>query len=246
MASNEPDLGEKTLSKIAEVGISSQLDDVEQINVDVRTDPLKLMQGKLDSITIEGEGMVMKQDLRMETIEISTGNVSINPLSVVTGSIELTETTAATARIVLTQADVNRALTSDFLHSKLQGMQVDIQNQTMIFDVQSVHVCFLEQGEMSLDADIRSCSTNEVSHLGAIAKPYIEDRGYRIALRDLHLKETLSPPELTAAVLAKIMELSDLRNFNLPGIELQLTELTIEPGRLILQSATQVEEIPSF
>ena len=76
MAIDKPNLGDKALSKVVEVGIAIGLDEAEVIDVDIRTNPAKLVQGKLDSVTISGKGLVMKQDLRMETIEVSIGKVS--------------------------------------------------------------------------------------------------------------------------------------------------------------------------
>ncbi len=37
--SDSPDLGEQTLNKAAEIGLSSQLDEVENLDVDIKTDP---------------------------------------------------------------------------------------------------------------------------------------------------------------------------------------------------------------
>ncbi|WP_404789742.1 DUF2993 domain-containing protein [Altericista sp. CCNU0014] len=71
MESNKPDVGERALNKMAEVAISSQLDEVENIDIAISTDPVKLVQGKVDSVAISGQGLVMKQDLRMETLEVN-------------------------------------------------------------------------------------------------------------------------------------------------------------------------------
>ena len=41
-------LGEQALNKAAEIGLSSQLDEVENLEVKVKTDPFKLMSGELE------------------------------------------------------------------------------------------------------------------------------------------------------------------------------------------------------
>jgi LmeA-like phospholipid-binding len=58
MEIDKPNLGDKTFSKVVEMGIATQLDEAEVINVDIRTNPGKLVQGKLDSVTISGKGLV--------------------------------------------------------------------------------------------------------------------------------------------------------------------------------------------
>ncbi len=63
---DSPGLGEQALNKAAEIGLSSQLDEVEKLDVNIKTDPLKVVQGQVDAVTIEGEGLVMQKDLRME------------------------------------------------------------------------------------------------------------------------------------------------------------------------------------
>ena len=80
-------LGEQALNKAAEIGLSSQLDEVEALDVDIETDPLKLVQGQVDSVTIAGEGMVMQKDLRMEELDMHMSGVAINPLSAAFGKI---------------------------------------------------------------------------------------------------------------------------------------------------------------
>ena len=125
MTSDRSNLGNQALSKVAEIGITSQLDTVENIDVDIRTDPGKLIQGKVDSVVISGRGLVMKQDLRMENLTVSIDRVSIDPLRAILGNIELTHPSDAEALMVLTQADLNRAFSSDYMHAKLQGLKIE-------------------------------------------------------------------------------------------------------------------------
>jgi hypothetical protein len=55
---NDKGLGEQALSQAAEAGFSSQLDDVEELDVDIQTNPLKAVQGKADSVSMKGKKMV--------------------------------------------------------------------------------------------------------------------------------------------------------------------------------------------
>jgi hypothetical protein len=74
------DLGKQALNKVAEAGISTQLDEVEDLTVDVDTDPIKLMSGEVDSVAMDGKGMVMEKDLRVETLQVTTGTVAVNAI----------------------------------------------------------------------------------------------------------------------------------------------------------------------
>ncbi|MGA9379223.1 MAG: LmeA family phospholipid-binding protein [Phormidium sp.] len=52
MSANQPGLGEQVLSKATEIGLSTQLDEVEELNVDIRTNPIQVMQGELESVSM--------------------------------------------------------------------------------------------------------------------------------------------------------------------------------------------------
>jgi hypothetical protein len=76
----EPRLEEQALSGAAEITISTQLDEVENIDVDVRTNLLKMIQGQADSVSIAGDGLVMQKDIRVHEMELHTNTIAINPL----------------------------------------------------------------------------------------------------------------------------------------------------------------------
>jgi LmeA-like phospholipid-binding len=245
MAQNEPDLGEQALSKVAEVGIASQLDEVEEINVDVRTDPGKLVRGEVDSVAISGKGLVMKQDLRAETIEVKTDKVAINPLSAVFGNIELTRPTDAEAKIVLTEADINRAFSSNYLQSKLHGLRMEVEGHPVTVDVQEATITLPGDNKFAIAADFLLREQDEVKKLSATAIPRIQENGYRISLELLSAEGQGLSGELIAAIFEQLTALLDLRNFDIPGISLRLHQLDIPEGRLVIHATTQIEQIPS-
>lgn len=237
-----PDLGEKALSKAAEIGIASQLDAVENVDVDIRTDPLKLVQGKVDSVSVSGEGMVMKQDLRMEQFEVNADKVAIDPLSAATGKIKLTAPTNADARIVLTEDDINRALCSDYLRNKIKQTELDIEGKPVTVLIQHIEVHFPEADRLFLKLTMQHDS--ELRRLKAVAVPHASPNGKKILLELESAEGDGLSLEFMEGLLEKMMELLDLSNFELRGMTLQLQDLKIEPGQLILQSATQITEFP--
>lgn len=240
----QPDLGEQAISKVAEVGIESQLDEVENLDVDIRTNPIDLIQGKLESVTISGEGMVMKEDLRMESLEVNTGSIAINPGSVIFGKIDLVQPTDAEAKITLTESDINRAFSSDFLTNKLQNLEIQADGKTIAADIQKAEMHLPGEKKLTLDADILLKETNETKHFSVTAIPKVQDNGQRIGL-DIQSTESDLSPDLTNALCSKLMELLDLRNFDLKGMSLQLKQLEVQQGQLTLFSTTTIEKFPS-
>ena len=246
MKSDSPDLGEQALSKVAEVGISSQLDDVENLSVDIRTNPGKLLQGEVDSVAISGKGVVMKQDLRMESLDVQTTKVSINPLSALFGNIELDQPANADAQIVLTEDDLNRALASEYLNSKLQGLKLEVEQQAHTVELRQATIHLLDGGTMSLNIDFLLQESNKAKSISAMVIPKIKTDGQKIDLEILSVQGQGLNPELGAALLKQITTLLDLGNFDMPGMSLWLQRFDIQAGRMIIHATTQIERIPNF
>jgi LmeA-like phospholipid-binding len=243
---NGGDLGEQALSKIAELGIANQLDEVEDINVAIKTDPLKLVQGEVESVSIEGKGMVMQKDLRMEEMSLQADAIAINPLSAVFGNIELTRPTQATATVVLTEADINRAFNSDYIRSKLQNLQMTVNGKPTQVDTRQVEFQLQDDRRVRLTAEVVLANTGETHQIAFLAVPRVQSDQQKVVLDDVEYSqgEGLSP-ELTEAMLAQAQSLLDLRNFELKGTKLILKQLDIESGKLTLSGDAFIEEFPS-
>jgi len=97
------------------MGLASQLQESQSIDINIQSDPLKLVQGEADSVSLKGKGLVTPQDLSLEELELQTGSIGFDLLSAALGKLQLTQQTEASVRVVLTTDDLNRALNSDFL-----------------------------------------------------------------------------------------------------------------------------------
>lgn len=244
--SNQPDLGEQALDKVAEMAITNQLDEVQQVDVDVRTDPIKLVQGKVDSIAVTGEGMVMKQDLRVDSVEVSTGAVAINPLKAVVGQLELTEPADAQAKAILTEADINRALDSIYLRTKMRNLEIKTPGESLIIDIHRAKVRLLDNNQLELKIDILVHDTDEIKSFSAIAIPSLQDQGYRINLEIVSAEGQGLSLDFVNSLFDQVVRMLDLRNFDLEGVALQLQTLKVQPGELLVQAKTTIEQIPAI
>ncbi|ALF53008.1 hypothetical protein ACX27_09350 [Nostoc piscinale CENA21] len=244
--SESPGIGEQALNKAAEIGLSSQLDEVENLDVNIKTDPLKMVQGQVDAVQISGEGLVMQKDLRMEELEMQMGNVAINPLSVAFGKIELTKPTEASARVVLTENDINRAFNSEYVRSQLQNQKVDIDGQSMNIETQSVDVRLLDNQKIGLNATIQLTETGETQKVAFSAIPKVSGNGQTVSLENVEYGEGDEiSPELTKALIDQTSEILNLSNFDLEGMSLRVKQIEVEPSKLTLQAEAYVEQIPS-
>ncbi|XGV98544.1 MAG: DUF2993 domain-containing protein [Leptolyngbya sp. BL-A-14] len=245
MSEGNADLGEKALSKVVEVGLASQLDQAEEMDVDIRTDPGKLMQGSVDSVAIVGKGLVMKRDLRLETMEITTDKVSINPLRAILGNIELNHPTNAEARFVLLESDMNRALNSDYIRGKLRGLKMQLEGKPATISVEQATVELPGNQQIVVNADFLLIEQGERKKLTAAAVPRVEEDGQCIALEVVSAEGQDLSEELIKAIFEQITELLDLRNFDIPNTTLKLKTLDPQKGQLVIHATTEIEQIPS-
>jgi hypothetical protein len=246
MSQDRGDLGEQTLSKIAEVALNSQVDEAEAINVDLRTDPLKLVQGELESVAIEGQGIVVQQELRMAEIQLQTNAVAINPLSAVLGKIELTRPTEASAEITLTATDINRAFNSDFIRQKMQGLKISVDGKPVTISVQKVDFDIPENGKISLNAEIFVRETGELKQVAFTAVPKVSSDRQQVLLENVEFTEDRGDSqELTSPLLEQMRDLLNLQNFELQGMDLRLEKIQAEAGKLTMVGSALIEEFPS-
>lgn len=243
MTAGEHDIGEKALGKVAELGVASQLDEVEDLSIDVSTDPGKLIQGKVDSVDISGKGLVAAEGLRIESLEVSVGNVEVNPINAIFNNFELTSTANADAQIVLSEADINTALSSDYVQNKLRNVALDVDGRCVIVDVQST-VQLPGDNKLMVTADLLLKEEKEVKKLSATVIPQVEENGHCISLEILSAGGQGLTVGFAIAILNKLETLLDLRTFNIPGMALQLRRLEAQAGKLVIYANTEIEQIP--
>ena len=239
-------LGEQALNKIAEIALSTQLDQLDRLEVQVKTDPGRLTQGEVESLIIDGEGLVMQQDLRMQEMKIKISSVAVDPLKALTGNLELTKPTQGTAEILLTEADINRAFNSDTLSNQMLGLNISVEGKQMVIDTEQVDCHFLADGQVSLDAQILLRQTGETRAVSFTATPRISNDGRRVCLENVQYAQGKElSPELTQALVAKASDILNLSNFEMEGISLRLHQLQVEAGKLRLRATADVTQFPS-
>ena len=240
---NTPDIGEQAISKAAEVGIESQLDEVQELDVDVRANPMDLVGGKVESVTVDAEGMVMNKDLRAERLILQTDAIAIDSMKAALGNIELTKNTSAEAKIVLLEADIQRAFNSEYIESKLKNQKLDIDGETLTVNANDVKFALPGEDKISLKADIEIAESGETKQIDLTAKPTLEADGNKIAIADVeyHNEDNAA---FAQALLDSTKEVLDLRNFELDEMSLKLDKLDILKGKIIMAASAVVREFP--
>lgn len=217
MADNSADFGEQALSKAAEVGLAAQLDEVESLTAEVEANPISLIQGELEAVNIQGQGLVMQDDLRIEQLKLQTDGISIDPLKAAFGDIELTQPTHATAEVALTENDIERAFNSDYIHQKLQGLKVKLNDRSTQVSVQYINFSLTKAGRAAIATDLIVHETKETQSFAFSALPEVGPQGYQVVLKDVQVTSDGASEELKNGILTAASELLDLRTFALDG-----------------------------
>lgn len=241
---SESNLGDQAISKAVEMGLATQLDEAETLEVKVETNPIALVQGELDSVAIEGTGLVMKQDLRTEKLVVQSDGIAVNPLKAAFGQIELVRPTTASALMVLTEADIERAFNSDYIKGKLQGLTIDLAGQPTKVNTEQIEFRLPGEGKVAIAARITLVETGEQQRVAFSAVPQMAPSGQQVMLQNIEA-DALAAPQLTDALARSASDLLDLRNFDLDGLSLCLNRVDVRPGEIELKADARVEKFPA-
>ena len=247
MTQHEPRLEEQALSKAAEMEISKQLDEVEKIHVDVKTDLLEVVQGEADSVSIEGQGLVIQKDIRLQEIELHTGKIDINSLSALFGKLELDRPTDATARLVLTEPDINRAFNSDYMRSKMPNLELNVEGKTATIQPLQMELHLPGSGKMVFSAKtLLHDEIGKTKEIGFTATMLVKTSEQPLLMEGFNCTPDRGISlELAIAFLQKLRELVNLPYYEIDGMAISVKDIEVQKGSLTLHAEAHVSQVPS-
>ncbi|MGF1537975.1 MAG: DUF2993 domain-containing protein [Elainellaceae cyanobacterium] len=235
------DLGKEALSNLAEVGIESQLEQVDNVDVKLDASPAEVVQGKVNAVQIDGKGMEMQDGLHMAEMHLETGPVDLDVMRALFGEVTLEQPAQASAQVVLTEKDINRAFNSEFIRQKMQRLKISVDGQPIQVDVQGVEFMLSDSGKIQLTAWLKVEQTHEKTAF--IATPRVSADRHQVLLEDIEFPDGDEfSPELTQALLQQSSELLDLRNFELEGMHLRLRKLSIQHDAMTLSGEADITQ----
>lgn len=240
-------LGEQALNKVAKLALSSQLEDFDSLEVKVKTAPEKLANGELDSLSIEGKGLIIETDLRLQVLEIEMDAIAVEPLKALMGKIELTHPTEGTAHLVLTETDLNRALNSPDLRAKIDVLDTYLSTEKSKLTVPQKTCQLREDGTVAIEAIVELQPSGETKEVAFTATPKIASGGRSVVLENIQYEPGKEvSEELTQGFLDKAGKMLDLRNFEKQGLALRIQHLAIEAGEIVLSAAADITQFPTL
>lgn len=246
--SDQPRLEEQALSEALKLGLSSQLDAAEKIAVHVETDLLKMARGKVASVVVEGHGLTVKEDVRLELVELQTNQVSISPLSALLGNIKLDQPVDTTARIVLTEADINQALNSDYVKNKIPSLELNVEEKLVTIAIQfPLEMRLSDVGKIHFSGAIKLTEVDGIRSISfaAVACPCTDTQPILLETFCCDPGQGVSIPFMIA-LLSRLQELISRPYFQLEGVILQIKTMQVEPGSLTVEAQIRTNQIPAF
>ena len=238
-------LGEQAINKLAKAGIEAQLDKAEALDVNIRTNPLDIMQGNIESVSVKGDGLVMQKELRAEKLRIETNNIAINSIKAAMGNIELVKPTDARMLVVLKEEDLQNAFNCEYVKDKLQNLVIDYEGEKTTVRIEQIKFLLPDTGKVKLEADIYLVEKDQTEKISLTAVPKINSAGDCIKIESVeYLQEAEYNADVAKAMLDSAEEILDLRNFELDEMSLRVKKLDVDLGKLTIEADAEIKNFP--
>ncbi|MBD2056413.1 DUF2993 domain-containing protein [Oculatella sp. FACHB-28] len=243
------------IDSVAENAIRDQLEDVEQLEVRVDNAPsYQILQGKVQRVRIAGRGLFPVEALRIDTVEVETDAIAIDPERLQEGQAALEQPLQAGIRLVLKQADLNQALQSPEIAEQLRDFSVNLVSRSgaeelQRYDFIDPQVEFIGNdsagstalGRIRIQVILREQETQEdlqiLAELGLektsalqlqIVEPIVRANGEPV------------PRQLIQPLIDGINQQLNLNNLETFGITARLLQVELTPEALNLAAFVQI------
>lgn len=239
---------EKAVDKAAEMGLSSQLDEAQTIDVDVHTNLLKMIFGQVDGVSFTGSGLLFKKDIRIQNIEVESSEIAVDVLSTLSGNVKLEKPADIRLKLVLTEADINQALASDFICNMMQKIALKIEGEMVSLMLDKIQLSFRGDGKLGFEGTVdiyEVANTQQLSFTGLVA-PRTPTRK-SIMLESFNCTQGEGVPlKVIAPLMKKVKEWVDLPYLQWEGIAFRIAKMEINTEIIYLTVEAKIQQLPSF
>lgn len=247
MSGNFNRLGEKTLNRIAEAALSSQLKRAEQFRVQVKTDPNLLARGILKSLAIAGRGVQIDSLLQIQEMEIVLDTIAVSPFKALMGNIQLTQPSQGIAYFTLCEMDIASAIDIDRLQQQLASYCLTSEGQPVKASIQALNCRFVGDRQIEIKTHFISHDLGDVRNVSLTIVPRACNSRRKIVLDDYFLGRDSDPDLSLVAVdvlLAEASRILNLQDFQVEGFSLEIKNIAISRSRLTLQADAKMSHFP--
>jgi LmeA-like phospholipid-binding len=246
--SEERRLDEQAISKLAKTLLSDQIDAAQKMDVDIRTDAIKIVQGKIDSVSITGKQLVTQQDLQVQELDIQTDRVDIDLFSLLLGKIKLNQTIDSTARFVVTEADINQNLQSDFILDQLPPFELNVDNQIVLLEFQPpMELRLPSEGKIVFSSNLQVSEEGKTQQVRFKSVIYPRTNDHNVLMEKFSLEEGQAISlDILVAFMEKLKELINSPYLKFNGTTFRITEMNVQKESISFEVEAHTAQIPSF
>ncbi len=235
---------------VAERAIRDRFESVDQLEVRIDNAPsYQLLRGRVNQVRIAGQGFVLVEDFRVDTIQVETDAIDVNLDRLRDGELVLNRPLNLGVQLVFSGDDLNQVLRSpsvvDILQSfdlSLSGDINDLQENSTIVGTQ---IDLLENNRIRIQADFQD--SQSADRLTFIAETGLTPQGgSQIQLVDpvFIANDDVFTSELEPFIQA-ISQGLDLRNLDRSGITARIIKLEVDPVQDKITLAALIHLDPS-
>lgn len=237
--------------QIAESAIRDRLFDAEILQVRLDNRPnYRLVQGRVDQVRLAGRGLFPVEGARIDTIELETDAIALNPQAALAGQVVLERPLNAGVRLLLLREDLKQTLQSPALVDWLQELDLTLPGaieteQPEVYDLINPQVDFLEGDRLRLQVTLEEATTGQQNRILVefglrLISPY------QLQLLDpiVQFDDEPVPIELIQPFAAGISRQLDLRRLEEAGLTIRVLQFELDPDQLAIAAFVRID--PSF
>jgi hypothetical protein len=225
--------------------LRGQLVRAEKLEVRVDNTPnFRILQGKVDRIRMAGRGLYVLPFLRIDSVDLETDPISIDPNEVRSGQLKLLQPLQAAVRVVLKSEDLNLALRSPTIAKSFKGIKADLSSinrsiKAEEFDLIDPEITFLVGNRLRLKATVQPITKSLGDAKPELLVIAIETGINVVGGTRLELTEPKAifrgvdvPRQITNAFVKSLNKLLDLRQLEASGITARVLKFEVVEGRM--------------
>lgn len=225
--------------------LRGQLVRADRLEVRVENTPnFRILQGKVDRIRMAGRGIYILPFLRIDSVDLETDPISIDPNQVQSGELKLLQPLQAAVRVVLKSDDLNLALRSPTISKSFKGIKADLSSITNgaraeEFDLVDPEITFLDRNRVRLKATVQPITKDAGAPKLETLVVAIETGLNVVGGTRLELTEPKAifkgvdvPKQITNAFVLTLNKLLDLRQLEASGITARVLKFEVEQGKM--------------
>jgi len=231
------DLGEKTLSKIAKLAISSQIKYAKELEVEVKTNPSLLAKGALESLIIEAKEIQVTESLLLDEMRIVLNKIEVNPFKALMGNIQLNYPSEGISYFSISQNSLLQDFKDYPLRESISSCSLYQHEYLERLEVKS-HQFTLSSGKIFLKSEF--LLDQKIHLFELLLEPYVnseEEVSLKI-IECLQGKEYV--PIISDLFLEYLVSIFNLTDLRIDGLSFKTNQIIVKEGLVALEAKTQL------